>query len=129
MRTFILLALCGTLAACAARSTVKLADPQAVKLAAHSGQVCLLRSPLPANVKFKVIGAIDSSKQTYGSVNELLPLMAADARAIGADTVINLNTGQRIGAWAWARPVRTGTAVKLDDGASFNCVSAGGELR
>jgi uncharacterized protein YbjQ (UPF0145 family) len=55
--------------------------------------------------------------------------MAADARAIGADTVINLNTAQRIGAWAWARPVGTGTAVKLDDGTAFNCASAGGELR
>ncbi|GGY08981.1 hypothetical protein GJV26_05185 [Massilia dura] len=128
MRTLILLALCGTLAACAARSTVKLADPQAVKLAAHSGQVCLLRSPLPANTKFKVVGDINSSKRTYGSVSELLPLMAADARAIGADTIINLNTGQKMGAWAWARPVGTGTAVKLESG-SFDCASAGGELR
>ncbi len=128
MRTLVLIALCGTLAACAARSTVKLADPQAVKLAAHAGQVCLLRSPLPANTKFKVVGDINGSKRTYGSVSELLLLMAADARAIGADTIINLNTGQKMGAWAWARPVGTGTAVKLE-GSSFDCASAGGELR
>jgi hypothetical protein len=129
VRTILLLALCATLAACAARSNVKLADPQATKLAPHAGQVCMLRSPLPADVKHKVLGNINSSKHTYGSVNELLPLMAADARAIGADTVINLNTGQKMGAWAWARPVGTGVAVKLDDKASFNCASAGGELR
>lgn len=125
----LLLALCASLAACAARSTVKLSDPQATKLAPHAGQVCMLRSPLPEGVKHKVVGNINSSKQTYGSVNELLPLMAADARAIGADTVINLNTGQKMGAWAWARPVGTGVAVKLDNPASFNCASAGGELR
>ncbi|WP_338758696.1 hypothetical protein [Massilia sp. METH4] len=129
MRTFILLAVCATLSACAARSTVKLADPQAVKLSAHTGQVCMLRSSLPAGVKHKVVGNIDSAKQTYGSVNELLPLMAADARAIGADAIVNLNTGQKIGAWAWARPVGTGTAVKLDDSKAFNCAGAGGELR
>lgn len=129
MRTLILLALCGTLAACAARSTVKLADPQAARLASHAGQVCMLRSPLPGDVKYKVVGNINSAKQTYGSVNELLPLMAADARQVGADAVINLNTGQKIGAWAWARPVGTGTAVKLENREAFNCVASGGELR
>ncbi|GGY60429.1 hypothetical protein [Pseudoduganella albidiflava] len=129
MQKIILLALFATLAACAARSNVKLADPQATKLAPHVGQVCMLRSPLPEGVKHKVLGNINSSKQTYGSVNELLPLMAADARAIGADTVINLNTSQKMGAWAWARPVGTGVAVKLEDKGSFNCASSGGELR
>jgi hypothetical protein len=129
VRTLILLGLCATLAACAARSTVKLADPQAVKLAPHTGKVCMLRSPLPADVKHKVVGNINSAKQTYGSVEELLPLMAADARAVGADAVVSLNTGQRIGAWAWARPVGTGVAVKLDNKEAFNCTGSGGEWR
>lgn len=129
MRTLSVLALCATLAACAAKSNVRLSDTSAPKLAPYAGQVCLLRSPPPADVKYKVVGAINSSKQTYGSVNELLPLMAADARAIGADAIINLNTGQKMGAWAWARPVGTGTAVKLENRDSFNCAGVGGELR
>jgi uncharacterized protein YbjQ (UPF0145 family) len=89
----------------------------------------MLRSPLPAGVKGKALAALNSSKRTYGSVSELIPLMANDARNIGADAIINLNTGQKMGAFAWARPVGTGTAVKLENPESFNCVASGGELR
>ncbi|QGZ41975.1 hypothetical protein IP92_04339 [Pseudoduganella flava] len=129
MRKLLLLAFFISLAGCAARSKVRLSDPGAEKLAAHAGPVCMLRSPLPTNVKYKTLAALNSSKRTYGSVSELIPLMAADARAVGANAIINLNTGQRMGAFAWARPVGTGTAVKIEDSEAFNCVGAGGELR
>ena len=117
------------LTACAARSTVKLSEGMAEKIPAHAGPVCMLKSPLPTGVSYSILGQIDSSKRTYGSVSELLPLMAADARSIGADAIVNLNTGQKFGLLAWARPVGTGTAVKLKDAGSFNCLAMGGELR
>ncbi len=129
MNKLLALAVAATLAGCAARSTVQLADSRAPAPQAHAEQVCMLKSALPANVKYTVVGSINSSKQTYGSVNELLPLMAADARKVGADAIVNLNTAQRIGAWAWARPVGTGTAVKLADRKGFDCAGLGGELR
>lgn len=106
-----------------------LSDDKAPKLAANAGPVCMLRSPLPVDVKYKIVGAINSSKRTYGSVSELIPLMASDARAIGADAVVNLTTGQKMGLLAWARPVGNGMAVKLANPEGFNCIAAGGELR
>lgn len=89
----------------------------------------MLKSPLPVGVTATTIGLIDSSKRTYGSVNELLPLMAADARRIGADAIVSMDTGQKFGLLAWSRPVGKGTAVKLDDPQSINCVALGGEYR
>lgn len=122
----VLLAL--ALSGCAAKSNIR-PVAGAIPLARHAEPVCLLKSPLPSAYAYKVIGKVNSSKKTYGSVNELLPLIAADARAVGADAIINLVTGQKMGAFAWARPVATGTAVKLADPAAFNCVANGGELR
>jgi uncharacterized protein YbjQ (UPF0145 family) len=99
-------------------------------MAAHSNQVCMLKSPLPSGVAYTVIGEAKSSKKSYGSVTELLALMAKDARAAGADAVINLDAHQRAGVMPWGhvRPVSTGTAVKLADRGSFDCKANGGEL-
>ncbi|MYM25755.1 hypothetical protein GTP46_24305 [Duganella sp. FT135W] len=129
MKSIYAVVLLALFSGCAARSKVKLSENLPEKFPAHAGPVCMLKSPLPNNVGYLIIGQIDSSKRTYGSVSELLPLMAADARNIGADAIVNLNTGQKFGLLAWARPVGTGTAVKLKDPASINCLSLGGELR
>ncbi|MCE3605807.1 hypothetical protein LXA47_19680 [Massilia sp. P8910] len=84
---------------------------------------------MPSSVSYTVIGQANSSKRTYGTVSELMPLMADDARAAGADAIINLKTGQKMGAFAWARPIGTGLAVKISNKAEFNCIANGGELR
>lgn len=91
----------------------------------------MLKGPVPNGVAFTEIGEIRSSKKSYGSVNELLVLMAADARAAGAHAVINLAANQRMGfmPWGFSRPKGIGTAVKLADPASFDCVANGGEPR
>ena len=116
------------LSGCAAKSVIRTAPGQAA-LGGHAEPVCFMKSPMPSAYKHTVVGKMNSSKKTYGSVNELMPLMAADARRVGADAVVNLVTGQQMGAFAWSRPVATGTAVKLEDRSSFNCVANGGELR
>jgi hypothetical protein len=117
------------LSGCAAKSIIHPVNKGQAPLASHSEPVCLMRSPMPSAVAYIVVGRVKSSKNTYGSVSELLPLMAADARAVGADAIINLDTGQRMGMLAWSRPVGTGTAIKLADHATFNCLANGGELR
>jgi hypothetical protein len=104
-------------------------DSQAAKLNPNAGQVGMLRSPLPPEIKHKALGKIDSSKRTYGSVSEPIPLMTADTRAIGAGAIVKLNTSQKMGLLAWVSPVGTGTAVKIEDPESFNCLAIGGELR
>lgn len=129
MKIFLLLILTA-LSGCAARSSLKPVNPNAV-LVGHSNPVCMLKGPLPSGVGYAEVGEIRSSKKSYGSVNELLPLMAADARAAGADAVVNLAANQRMGfvPWGVTRPKGIGMAVKLVDRASFDCVANGGELR
>lgn len=129
MRKVILAAVAVTLlGGCAARSTTKMARGE-VRQAAHSSPVCMLKSPLPTNISYKVIGDVRGGKRWYGSMNEVLPVMADEARGIGADAIINLKTGFDMNAWAWARPVANGTGVKLDNKADLDCLKLGGELR
>ena len=113
---------------CAADSAVRPA-PDYQARPASTNPVCFLRTPLPANIKHRVLGDVTASKEFYGSVSELMPGMADDARKLGADAVINFSGSQRIGLWAWARPVGQGTAVKLERPSELNCAALGGELR
>jgi len=117
------------LAGCAAKSTTKLVSKTQESFPRHREPVCMLRSPLPSNIGYTAIGEVRGGKQTYGSINEVLPVMADEAREIGADAIINLQTSHKMGAWAWARPTGSGIGVKLNDKSSFSCASHGGELR
>jgi uncharacterized protein YbjQ (UPF0145 family) len=86
----------------------------------------MIKGPLPPNIQFSVVGSVEGSKEFYGSVNEILPLMADEARKLGGDVIINLETHQRVGLWAWAHPVGNGTAIKLGTKTDLNCLAAGG---
>jgi uncharacterized protein YbjQ (UPF0145 family) len=55
--------------------------------------------------------------------------MANDARKIGADAVVNVRARHQVGAFAWARPVADGTAVRIVNKEDFDCVKLGGEFR
>src|SRR5690349_6671362 len=74
----------------------------------HAEPVCLLKSPLPSSIKHKVLGRVESSKQFYGGTEEIIVNIANEARRIGADAVVSLQAGQKIGFIAWARPVGMG---------------------
>ncbi len=102
------------------------APPASTQYAVPENAVCMIKGSLPANIRFAVVGSVEGSKEFYGSVNEILPLMAEEARKLGGDVIINLETHQRMGLWAWARPVGTGTAVKLANKNDLNCLAAGG---
>ncbi|PZQ23476.1 MAG: hypothetical protein DI562_18765, partial [Stenotrophomonas acidaminiphila] len=67
-------------------------------------------------------------KGSYGSVNDILPMVIADAKAAGADAVIHYNGSQRFGFWPWrfVRPVVTGTAIKWEPTREVDCAAAGG---
>lgn len=122
-------ALCG----CAARTGTNMgyADPQAKAEppTPHAEPVCMLRAPLPSNIKHKVVGRVESSKQWYGSTDGIITNMAAEARRVGADAVVGMQAGQSIGFFAWARPVGYGMGVKLENRADLDCLKLGGEYR
>jgi hypothetical protein len=116
------------LAGCAARSVHTVAD-RAQPVTPHVEPVCMLKSPLPSSIPHAIVGRIDASKQFYGGSNQLIPFMADEARKMGADVVVNLRVGQKMGWFAWAHPYGSGTGVKLSNKADLNCLALGGELR
>lgn len=128
MKIIIAILTTGALAGCAANSSTKLAKGQQ-KLTSHADPVCLLKSPLPADISYTVIGEVRGGKKTYGSMEEVLTVMGTEARSIGADAVINLKTRRDIGAWAWSRPVGNGDGIKLANKADLDCLKLGGEFR
>ena len=126
----------GVLGGCATSSSVPVAQAPmqtsaapatgSVPYVAPANAVCMIKGPLPPNIQFSVVGSVEGSKEFYGSVNEILPLMADEARKLGGDVIINLETHQRVGLWAWAHPVGNGTAIKLGTKTDLNCLAAGG---
>ena len=95
----------------------------------HAEPVCLLKSPLPSAIMHKVLGRVESSKQFYGGTEEIIVNMANEARRIGADAVVSMTAGQKMGMFAWARPVGIGMGVKLENRAELDCMKLGGEWR
>ena len=116
------------LTGCAARA-VNNAASKGTAAAPHVEPVCVLKSPLPSSIPHTVVGEIDASRRWYGGVGTLIPLMADEARKMGADVVVNLRSGHKIGLFAWSTPYATGTGVKLANRADLNCAANGGELR
>src|SRR5262245_14270481 len=76
--------------------------------------VCLFTGTPPAEYTYTTLKELDYGKGSYGSVNDLLPKVVEDAKAAGADAIINYNGAQHFGFWPWrlVRPVVTGVAVK-----------------
>jgi len=127
MKTFITLSTAIILSGCAATaSSTKHAN--APTSLPYTGPVCLLTSPVAPDVKNVYVGEIEASKEWYGGTDELLPLIADEARKLGSNAVINVKVGQKIGLWAWARPTGSGKAIKIEDFKSFNCQASGGTL-
>jgi len=127
MKTLITLSTAIILSGCAATASSTKHANTSTSLP-YTGPVCLLTSPVAPDVKHSPIGEIEASKQWYGGTDELLPLIADEARKLGANTVIRVKVGQRIGGLAWARPVGSGQAIKIEDFKAFNCQSSGGTL-
>lgn len=100
--------------------------------APNNGGVCLLAASPPPEIKYEVIGRVVGTKRSYGGVNEILPAMAFEARKIGADALINMQTGQRFKGplpWRITSPVGDSTAIKiLPDSPPLDCLQAGGKL-
>jgi len=117
------------LVGCGTTSSSKPAPASSAATEAYTGPVCLMEAPLSPDVKHRVIGDVEASKQWYGHQSELVPHLADEARKLGANAVVKIKLSQQIGLWAWARPVGSGEAIQIDDFKAFNCKDAGGLMR
>ncbi|OZI61076.1 hypothetical protein CAL28_17160 [Bordetella genomosp. 11] len=115
------------LAGCTTGKTTR--APDAPEVSSHQGPVCFLSSALPADVKAKKIGDLESKKESYGGMAKVIQAAADEARRSGADVVANFQTGHRVGFGAWSIPVASGESYKLDDGVTIDCGKLGGTLR
>lgn len=99
---------------------------------AHNGPVCLLAGAPPSGTKYEAVGRIVATKRSYGSVDELFPAMARQARSLGAEAIINLQSDQRFKGplpWRVTSPTGDGVAIKLQaESPKLDCMTAGGKL-
>jgi uncharacterized protein YbjQ (UPF0145 family) len=74
------------------------------------------QSAIPAGVEYKVLGSVQADARAgYDSAVSLYPLLAAEAKKIGANAVVNAKGGRRVTAFSWSAAYVSGIAVKVDD--------------
>jgi hypothetical protein len=81
-----------------------------------TGPVFVSPTPIPAGIEYKVIGSVRANARVgYDSATLLYPLLAAEAKKLGANAVISATGGHRVTAFSWGAPYVEGTAVKVQD--------------
>jgi hypothetical protein len=100
--------------ACAENTTTPVAGTEAVKTyPAHNRQVKLVQGELPPGTDYEVLGKVKAIDAWYGGSENVEREIAQDARALGADAVIQVKIWFAPRALAWAAPHAEGMAVKL----------------
>lgn len=101
-----------TLASCASVSS---SVPTADSGASYAGKVLVTQSELPENTSHTVLGTVKANARAgYGGVEKLYPLLADEARALGANAVVGVKGSRRMTMWSWSAPAANGTAVRID---------------
>ncbi|GAB0152088.1 hypothetical protein MnBA_14880 [Marinobacterium sp. BA1] len=78
------------------------------------GPIFITQTELPPEVEYEVIGQVKANaRKGYDSVVTLYPLLAKEARKIGANAVIGVYGGRTVSAFSWASPYTGGMAVKV----------------
>lgn len=83
---------------------------------AWEGPILVTQAAIPAGIEYKVIGSVQADARAgYDSAVSLYPLLAAEAKKIGANAVVNARGGRRVTAFSWSAAYVSGIAVKVDD--------------
>jgi uncharacterized protein YbjQ (UPF0145 family) len=87
------------------------------------GPIFVMQARLPADVKHVVIGEIKANARAgYDNVESLYPMLAAEARKVGANAIVGVYGGRTVSAFSWAAPFTGGTAVKVEDLSLLNAL-------
>lgn len=79
-------------------------------------EVKVSQQALPPRVDYEVIGTVKANSSTgYSGPEALYPLIADEARKIGANAVMSAQGGRSPSTWSWAAPFVEGTAVWVED--------------
>ena len=74
------------------------------------------QSAIPSGIEYKVIGSVQAdAKVGYDSAASLYPLLADEAKKMGANAVVSAKGGRRLTAFSWSAAYVSGIAVRVDD--------------
>lgn len=115
LRVFSALVFALSLAGCAATSTSTVSS-EAKGLPAYTGKVFVTEEALPPGLQFIEVGEVEAEiKSGYESGTKLYPLLAEEARKLGANAVVEVGGGRRPTLLSWAAAFVYGKAIKVEN--------------
>jgi len=115
LRVLPALVLALSLVGCAATSSSTV-TAEGKGLPPYTGKVFVTEEALPAGLKFVEIGQVEAdAKAGYGSGTNLYPLLADEARKLGANAVVEVGGGRRPTLLSWAAAFVYGKAIKIEN--------------
>jgi hypothetical protein len=91
---------------------------------ASEGPVLVSREAVPTGIEYKVLGTVKANfRAGYDSAESLYPLLAAEAKKLGANAVVNAQGGRRVTAFSWSAAYVSGTAIRIGDTESLRRLS------
>jgi hypothetical protein len=101
---------------------------KAIEASKELSAFCFFSGKPPMDAKYSIVRALKVGKGSYGNVVDIVPTLAQQARALGADAMIDYTGSQRFGFWPWrmVRPVVRGVAVRWNEAPAKGCEAMGG---
>jgi hypothetical protein len=88
------------------------------------GPVLVSQQAVPTGIEYKVLGTVKANfRAGYDSAESLYPLLAAEAKKLGANAVVNAQGGRRVTAFSWSAAHVSGTAIRIGDTESLRRLS------
>ena len=88
------------------------------------GPVLVSREAVPAGIEYKVLGTVKANHRAgYDSAESLYPLLAAEAKKLGPNAVVNAKGGHTVTGFSWAAAYVSGTAIRIGDTESLRRLS------
>ena len=83
---------------------------------AWESPILVSQSAIPAGIEYQVIGSVQADARAgYDSATSLYPLLAVEAKKMGANAVVNATGGRRVTAFSWSAAYVRGIAIKVND--------------
>lgn len=83
---------------------------------ASQGPVLVSQEAVPTGIEYKVLGTVKANfRAGYDSAESLYPLLAAEAKKLGANAVVNTKGGRTVTAFSWSAAYVSGTAIRIGD--------------
>jgi hypothetical protein len=88
------------------------------------GPVLVSQESVPTGIEYKVLGTVKANfRAGYDSAESLYPLLAAEAKKLGANAVVNAKGGRTVTAFSWSAAYVSGTAIRVGDAESLRRLS------